>query len=117
MKTDDTSSALSRWAALLHRLSGIGLALFLPVHFLALGLALEGATALDGMLVWTEHWSVKVAEWGLVVLLGLHLTLGCRLLVLEMLPWGAIPSLRPGLVYAGVGLSALAGGVFILGVI
>lgn len=32
-------------AALLHRLSGIALALFLPMHFIALGTALQGPTA------------------------------------------------------------------------
>ena len=33
-------------AAMIHRLSGLGLAIFLPFHFLALGLAIdsEGAT-------------------------------------------------------------------------
>ncbi len=113
----DTPSALSRSAALLHRLSGVGLALFLPLHFLALGLALEGAAALDAMLVWTELWVVKLAEWGLVVLLGLHLTLGLRLLALELLPWPERATLRPDLVYAGVAASAAAGVVFILGVI
>lgn len=32
------------WAALLHRLSGLALAIFLPLHFLALGTALGGRT-------------------------------------------------------------------------
>ena len=41
------------WAALLHRLSGLALLLFLPLHFLALGLALEGAERLQGFLSWT----------------------------------------------------------------
>lgn len=117
MRARDPRSALTRWAAALHRLSGVGLALFLPAHFLALGLALEGAEALDGMLAWTELWPVKVAEWGLVVLLGLHLTLGLRLLVLELLPWGAEPSLRTGWIWAGAAVSLAAGGVFIAGVI
>lgn len=75
------------WAALLHRLSGVALAVFLPLHFLALGLALEGAEALDRMLVFAELPLVKAAEWGLVLLLTLHLGLGLRLLALELLPW------------------------------
>jgi fumarate reductase subunit D len=32
-------------AAVLHRLSGIALAIFLPLHFLALATALDGANA------------------------------------------------------------------------
>ena len=43
------------WAFLVHRLSGLGLALFLPLHFLVLGTAIEGAAALDGVLT-MEDW-------------------------------------------------------------
>jgi fumarate reductase subunit D len=76
-------------AALAHRLSGLGLALFLPFHFWALGQALAGEAALDGFLAWTAAPALKIAEWGLVVLLALHLGLGARVLALEFLPWHA----------------------------
>ncbi len=75
------------WAFLLHRLSGIALALFLPAHFLALATALTGEAALDGFLHWTDNPLVKLAEAGLVVLLAAHLLGGLRLLALEFLPW------------------------------
>jgi fumarate reductase subunit D len=75
------------WAALGHRLSGIALAVFLPLHFAALGLALGGAEPLDAMLAWAAHPLLKVAEWGLVTALALHLGLGLRVLALEFLPW------------------------------
>ncbi|MBC8337967.1 MAG: succinate dehydrogenase [Alphaproteobacteria bacterium] len=75
------------WAFALHRLSGVALALFLPVHFLVLGLAIQGEAALDGALIWTEQPLVKLAEAGLIVLLAAHLTGGVRLLALEFLPW------------------------------
>ena len=46
------------WAFLVHRLSGLALALFLPLHFWALGQALQGEAALDGFLRWpTSRWS------------------------------------------------------------
>ena len=35
-------------AALVHRLSGLALAIFLPLHFLTLGLALNGEARLEG---------------------------------------------------------------------
>lgn len=76
-------------AALVHRLSGILLAAFLPLHFLALGLALEGEARLDGMLRWTEQPVVKLAEMGLVFLLSVHLLGGLRVLVIENMPWRA----------------------------
>jgi fumarate reductase subunit D len=75
------------WTFLVHRISGIALALFLPLHFWALGQALEGAAQLDAFLAWTAQPLVKFAEWGLVLLLGAHLAGGLRVLALEFLPW------------------------------
>lgn len=75
------------WAFFLQRVSGVLLAAFLPVHFWALGQALHGAAALDRFLVWTDSPLAKFGEFGLVVLLALHLTGGIRLLMLEFLDW------------------------------
>jgi fumarate reductase subunit D len=75
------------WAFLVHRVSGILLTLFLPVHFYALGSTLQGAAAFDALLVWTKQPLVKLAEWGIVVLLAAHLGGGLRVLGLEFLPW------------------------------
>ena len=62
-----TSRAHPLWLAyILHRLSGIGLALFLPVHFWVLSLAMTDPARLDGMLHATEAGLVKLAEVGLV---------------------------------------------------
>jgi fumarate reductase subunit D len=74
---------MSRALALAHRLSGIALALFLPVHFWALGRGLE----LQAFLAWTEQPLVKLAEWGMVVLLAAHLGAGLRVLAIEFLDW------------------------------
>jgi fumarate reductase subunit D len=74
-------------AALVHRLSGIGLAAFLPLHFLALGLAIDGEARLEGFLRWSEQPLVKLAETVLVFLLVVHLLGGLRLLAVENLSW------------------------------
>ncbi len=74
-------------AALLHRLSGLGLAAFLPLHFFLLGESLAGEAALDRALAWTGSPLVKAAEMGLVFLLTVHLLGGLRLLVLENFAW------------------------------
>jgi fumarate reductase subunit D len=74
-------------AALIHRLSGLALAAFLPLHFLALGLAIEGEAKLDGFLRWSDRPLVKLAEGVLVFLLAIHLLGGLRLLVLENIAW------------------------------
>jgi fumarate reductase subunit D len=75
------------WAFIVHRVSGLLLAAFIPLHFWALGQALAGEAALDGFIAWTDSPLVKVAEFGLVVALAAHLGGGMRLLVLEFLPW------------------------------
>ena len=75
------------WAFVVHRVSGLALALFLPVHLYALSLALEGAAALDDFLRWTDMPLVKVAESVLVLLLAAHMAGGLRLLAVEFLPW------------------------------
>ncbi len=77
----------SEWAFLVHRLSGLLLALFLPLHFLALGRALAGAAALDDFLRWTEQPMLKASEVALVFLLAAHLAGGMRLLFVEFAGW------------------------------
>jgi fumarate reductase subunit D len=74
------------FAALLHRLAGIALAIFLPLHFWALSSALNGADFLDRFLKVTQHPLVKFAEGGIVVALALHMALGLRVLAIEFLP-------------------------------
>jgi fumarate reductase subunit D len=74
-------------AALVHRLSGLALAIFLPFHFLALGLAIDGSARLDGFLRWTDQPLVKLAEVCLVFLLAVHLLGGLRVLVIENFAW------------------------------
>ena len=61
------------WLAyILHRLSGLALAIFLPAHFYVLSLALTAPKSLDGFLHWADEPLVKVAEFGLVFLLAVH---------------------------------------------
>ena len=74
---------MSRWAAHIHRLSGVALAIFLPIHFWALGSALQ----LDSFLAWTEQPLVKAGEWAIVVALAAHLGGGLRVLAIEFLDW------------------------------
>jgi len=71
----------SYWTFLVHRLSGIALAAFLPLHFWTLGNALEDS------LAWTAQPMVKLGEWLVVVALAAHLGGGLRVLALEFLPW------------------------------
>jgi len=73
------------WAALVHRISGVLLALFLPAHFWALALALQGEARLDGFLGWAHRPEIRLGETALVVLLAVHLAGGLRIMALELL--------------------------------
>jgi fumarate reductase subunit D len=94
------------WAFLVHRLSGLALAAFLPLHFWALGQALHGEAALDAFLRWTEQPLVRASEWAIVVFLAAHLAGGLRLLALELLPWR---DWQKSLIAAAAGLTIAAG--------
>ena len=84
------SRAHPLWIAyIVHRLSGLALAVFLPLHFWILAMAVTNPVRLDGFLHFTEAGLVKVAESGLVFLLAIHLFGGLRLMALEFLPWSA----------------------------
>ena len=75
------------WAFIVHRVSGLGLACFLPIHLYVIGLTIEGEDQLDQFLNWADTMPVKIAETGLVILLAAHMAGGLRLLVVEFLPW------------------------------
>jgi fumarate reductase subunit D len=100
-------------AFVVHRVSGLLLALFLPVHFWVLGTAIAGEERLDGFLRWTAHPWVKAAETLLVVLLAAHLAGGLRVLALEFLGWRRR---QKDMVALSAGIALLAGLLFLLNV-
>lgn len=97
------------WAFLVHRLTGIALTLFLPVHFWALSQSLGGEAGLDAFLRFTDTPLFKFGEWGLVVLLTAHLGGGLRLLAIEFGPWRG---LRKSWIGAAAAAAMLAGIAF-----
>jgi fumarate reductase subunit D len=98
-------------AALVHRLSGLALAIFLPLHFLALGLAIRGEAALEGFLRWSDQPLVKLAEGGLVFLLMVHMLGGVRLLAIENLTWS---DRQKELATVAAAVSAIAAFIFLV---
>lgn len=99
------------WAFVVHRASGVLLALFLPLHFWVLGQALRGEEKLETFLRWTDQPMVKFAETALVLLLAAHMTGGLRLLALEFLAWR---DWQKSLLAAAAGVAIAAGLVFLL---
>jgi fumarate reductase subunit D len=100
-------------AALLHRLSGIALAVFLPIHFLALATAINGADALDAFLNITQAPLLKTAETVIVMALALHMTLGLRVLAIEFLSLRERTSIA---VSISIGAAVIVGLLFALNV-
>jgi fumarate reductase subunit D len=98
------------WAFLVHRISGLGLAIFLPLHLYVLSQALDAAR-LDGFLRWTEMPLLKAAETVLVILLAAHMTGGLRLLAIEFLPWR---DWQKTLIAAMAGIALAAGLIFLM---
>lgn len=99
------------WAFIVHRAAGVLLALFLPLHFWALGQALRGEEKLESFLRWSDQPLVKLAEATLVLLLAAHLAGGLRLLALEFLAWR---DWQLGLLAAAAGITLAAGLAFLL---
>ncbi len=102
------------WAFLAHRLSGLALAAFLPLHFWTLGQALHGEAAFDGVLRFADRPLFKLGEWCMVVLLATHLAGGLRLLVIEFRPWSG---LRKNAIAAAAGVAIVAGLAFALALV
>ena len=105
------------WAFLGHRLSGLVLGIFLPAHFYVLGMALEEAGRLDRFLKLSEMGAFKFGEWGLVLLLSVHLFFGLRLLAMELLPWSTTRDARLSWIGWGGAISLAIGFVFVAGVL
>ena len=102
------------WAFVVHRASGLLLALFLPAHFWALGQALQGEEKLESFLRWSDQPLAKIAETVLVLLLAAHMTGGLRLLALEFLAWR---DWQKSLLAAATGAALVAGLCFLLNIV
>ena len=99
------------WAFVVHRASGVLLAVFLPLHFWVLGQALRGDEKLESFLRWSDQPLVKFAEMALVLLLAAHMTGGLRLLALEFLAWR---DWHKSLLALAAGVALAAGLAFLL---
>ena len=99
------------WAFVLHRASGLALAVFVPAHLYTLSLAVEEAARFDAFLEWTENPLVKGGEALLVLLLAGHLAGGLRLLALEFLGWR---DRQKSIVAATLGVAVACGLLFLM---
>ncbi|MEQ1773013.1 MAG: succinate dehydrogenase, cytochrome b556 subunit [Burkholderiales bacterium] len=105
------------WAFLVHRISGVALTLFLPLHFWVLGNALHGEAKLESFLRWSNQPLVKCAEVILVLLLAAHMAGGVRLLMLEFMAWRHVSHWHKTLLAGAAGVSVAAGLLVLLNLV
>ncbi len=79
-------------AFIIHRISGLCLAAFLPVHLYILSLLLKNPQQLDAFLDWTSYPLVKLSETVLIMVAGIHLAGGIRILVVEFFSVSGVQS-------------------------
>ena len=101
------------WAFIVHRVSGVILTMFIPLHFQVLNLAVRDAKSFDSFAAWAEAPLVKLVETFLIVLLAMHFMGGLRLLAIEFLPWR---DWQKSVVAVTAGLSLAVGLIFLLNV-
>jgi fumarate reductase subunit D len=103
------------WAFVVHRVSGLALALFLPLHFIALAQTLRSDAALESFLRWTRAPLVETSEVLVVFLLATHLTGGLRILFVEFIGWRS--ETQKALLAAAGGVAVLCALAFALNLV
>ena len=97
-------------AFIIHRISGICLAIFLPIHLYVISLLLRNPEKLDAFLTWTSSPAVKLSETFLIMLAGIHLAGGIRILIVE---WFSISGVNSRWISAAAGFSIICGVLFL----
>ena len=73
------------WAWLLHRLTGVALAVYLLPHFMTIYNARQGPEALDSALAWYTGPLIALSEWVLIMAVAFHAFNGLRLIAMDFL--------------------------------
>ncbi|MFN0161377.1 MAG: succinate dehydrogenase, cytochrome b556 subunit [Burkholderiales bacterium] len=87
---------LPGWVSILHRVSGAGLFLFLPLLLKLLDMSLGQATAYETVAKAMSLWWVKVVMAGLIWAYLHHFCAGIRFLLLDMHKGITLPAARAG---------------------
>ena len=77
-----------QWAFILHRLSGIAIALFLLLHVLDISLVMYGPKVFNAFLAFYHQWPFRI---GLILVMGgviYHALNGLRIIVMDFTEWG-----------------------------
>lgn len=94
----------------LHRLSGLCLAAFLPIHLFTLSLIMLDPELFESFLSWSATPAAKASETILILLTAAHLAGGVRILAFE---WFAFETRHDFWIATTVGFSIACGGLFL----
>lgn len=77
-----------QWAFILHRLSGIAIALFLLLHVLDISLVMYGPKVFNAFLAFYHQWPFRI---GLIMVMAgvvYHALNGLRIIIMDFTEWG-----------------------------
>jgi len=72
------------WAFVLHRLAGLGLMAYLPLHIYVTGSLTRGPEEFNSVMALLDHPGLHFLEWGLLGIVLFHALNGLRLIVLDL---------------------------------
>lgn len=77
-----------QWAFILHRLSGVAIALFLLLHVLDISLVMYGPKVFNAFLAFYHQWPFRI---GLIMVMAgviYHALNGLRIIIMDFTEWG-----------------------------
>ncbi len=77
-----------QWAFILHRLSGVALALYLLLHVFDISLVMYGPRAFNTFLAFYHQWPFRI---GLILIIAgvvYHALNGLRIIIMDFTEWG-----------------------------
>ena len=97
-----------QWAFILHRVSGVALALFLLLHVLDISLVMFGPEGpFEAFLVFYHNWPFRVGLLMVIAAVVYHGLNGLRIIIMDFTTWGV--RYQKQLWYGVLGLTAVIG--------
>ncbi len=97
-----------QWAFVLHRISGVAVALFLLLHVIDISLVMFGPEGpFEAFLVFYHNWPFRVGLIAVIAAVVYHGLNGLRIIVMDFTSWGV--RYQKPMWYGVLGLTAIIG--------
>lgn len=104
-----------QWSWLFHRVTGVGIILFLFAHVIDTAVVGWGPEAYNRVVAVYENPFVRVLEYALVVAVLFHAINGLRIMVVDFVPAAAAHARKLGIASMALFLAATAATTWIMG--